>query len=48
MQTSWKMETGHPILEVWKSDLADYFSWPLKKDIVKLQANWLQLGSSLE
>ena len=32
-----QMETRHLILQVWRVDLVDYFSWLLKKDIVQLQ-----------
>ena len=29
--------SGHLVLEVWKSDLVDYFVWLLKKDIADLK-----------
>ena len=31
------METRHRILEVWRSDLVDYFQWLLKKDIAEVE-----------
>ena len=37
MESRLKIETRHQTLEVWKSDLVDYFAWLLGKDILELQ-----------